>query len=260
MRSTFAKKSFGQNFLVDQSYISKIIAAVNPKPLEKVIEIGPGRGALTEPLLRSGADVIAVELEREMIAFLKSKFIDEKTFRLVEGDALQIVVKDLLGDGSKAKVVANLPYNVSTAILQRLAEQRDSLDSLVLMFQREVVERISAKPGDKARGFLTVLVESAFSVERLFDVTPTAFDPQPKVWSSVVRLIPATTVIADEAKFRKLVSTAFVQKRKTLLNNLKGNYPDIQATFDLVELDGRRRAETLTLGEWVALHEALRQN
>lgn len=260
MKNTFAKKSFGQNFLTDGNYVSKIISALGQIDGETVVEIGPGRGALTESLLDSGAQVIAIEIEREMIAFLKGRFGSHPKFRLVEGDALSVDIKEILGAERNVKVVANLPYNISTAILQRLAEQRECFSSLVLMFQREVVDRITAKPGNTDRGFLTVLVEAAFSSERLFDVPPTAFDPQPKVWSSVIRLTPTTTAIDDETGFRKLVSVAFIQKRKTLLNNLKGLYADSQSTLHSVGIDGNRRAETLSLAEWIALHYKLRQN
>lgn len=263
----FANKSLGQNFLTDQAIIKKIVGAVNLSPTETVIEIGPGRGALTERLLQTGATVIAIELDKYLVSEMRERFSEFGNFTVQEANALSVDFGEIIGN-PKSKIqnpkstqlVANLPYYISTAILQKLAEQRESFSSLVLMFQREVVDRITAKPGDSERGFLTVLVESAFSVERLFDVPPTAFQPVPKVWSSVVRLTPKPTHIGDETWFRQLLSDAFGQKRKTILNNLKENYPNAPAALESSGVDPKRRAETLTLPEWIALHETLRRN
>jgi 16S rRNA (adenine1518-N6/adenine1519-N6)-dimethyltransferase len=259
-RQTYAKKSLGQNFLVDQKYIDKIIQAVDSSPSDTVIEIGPGRGAITERLVVSGANVLAVELDRELVPLLREKFLRADSFTVVEADATEIDFAKLIAGSSKfkisdlrSKVVANLPYYISTAILQKLSEQRECFSSLVLMFQREVVERITAAPGNSDRGFLTVLVESVFTVEKLFDVPPTAFRPQPKVWSSVVRLTPKDTVIAEPEQFRKLLSYAFAQKRKTILNNLKNFLPNATEALATAKIDPNRRAETLTLDEWLRL-------
>jgi len=268
MKHTFAKKSLGQNFLVDEKVIGKIVSAIALTPRDTVIEIGPGRGALTEQLVESGANVIGIELDRNLVPVLREQFSESPNFSVYEDDALEANFKELLkrnvqppatGGGSDVKLVANLPYYISTAILQRLSEQRECFSSLVLMFQREVVDRISAKPGDSDRGFLTVLVEAAFSVQRLFDVPPTAFEPQPKVWSSVVRLTATTSVIEDEPRFRALVSSAFAQKRKTIFNNLKDKYSAAQLALESSFVDPKRRAETLTLPEWITLHNILRR-
>lgn len=223
-RIPFAKKSFGQNFLVDANYIDKIIFALDPQAGETIVEIGAGRGALTEKLIESGASVVAVELERDMIAVLQARFGNTETFHLIESDALKIDFSDTINRKSKienpkpAKLVANLPYYISTAILQKLIEQRAVFSEMVLMFQREVVERITARAGGKERGFLSVLVQNYLDTEKLFDVPPTAFRPAPKVWSAVVRLLPKVNVeIQDEALFREIVSAAFVQNAKRLL-------------------------------------------
>lgn len=261
----FAKKSLGQNFLTDQDIIKKIVDALALTAADTVIEIGPGRGALTEHLIEKAGKVIAIELDRELVPFLRDKFAGYANFVVHEEDALEINFEALIGKtvppadagGSDVKLVANLPYYISTAILQRLAEQRSSFSSLVLMFQREVVERISAKPGDSERGFLTVLIEAAFSVERLFDVPPTAFQPVPKVWSSVVCLVPKSKSIGDEESFRDLVSAAFGQKRKTILNNLKGEFPLAGTALAAAGIDPSRRAESLLLEEWLRLSEAI---
>ena len=260
---TFAKKSFGQNFLVDRNYISKIISALNPQSGEIIIEIGAGRGALTEVLIESGANVVAIELERNMISILRDRFAGKDNFKLVEADALNIdfatAVQCFVSqttNNKPVKIIANLPYNISTAILQKLIEQRNCFSEMVLMFQREVVERITAKPGNSERGFLTVLTEAYLESEKLFDVPPRAFQPAPKVQSSVVRLKPSAGVeIKNEIVFRKIVSAGFRQKRKTILNNLKSEFENAKQVLDQCGIDHQRRAETLSLAEWKSLSD-----
>ncbi len=272
LQMTFAKKSFGQNFLVDQNYIDKIVAALNPQKDETIIEIGAGRGAMTEKLINSGASVIAIELDRDLIPFLREKFGKYENFRLIELDALKVDFAELLNNPKSdfpnpkvAKLVANLPYYISTAILQKLIRQREIFSEMILMFQREVVDRITAKPGNSERGFLTVLVEAYLNTEKLFDVPPSAFQPSPKVQSTVVRLITKEMCEIeknDEYLFRELLSMSFAQKRKTILNNLKNVPPGLKEKIGDVEnllencgIDPKRRAETLTLNEWINLIE-----
>ncbi len=261
----FAKKSFGQNFLVDQNYIEKIISALNPNKDETVVEIGAGRGALTTKLLQSGADVIAVELDNDLIPLLKNEFGNFENFHLLENDALKVDYSKLNIQNSKlkTKLVANLPYYISTAILQHLIEHRANFERLVLMLQREVVERITAEAGNRERGFLTVLIEAYFETEKLFDVPPNAFRPAPKVWSAVIKLTPREIDFADnEILFRRLVSTGFRQKRKTIFNNLKNEgeilyNKDLAGILNKAEIELNRRAETLTLEEWIKLTEKI---
>jgi 16S rRNA (adenine1518-N6/adenine1519-N6)-dimethyltransferase len=259
-RKPFAKKSLGQNFLVDQNYIDKIILALNPTIEETIIEIGPGRGALTERLVKSGASVIAIELDRNLIPLLSKKFVGYENFTLIEKDALETNFADVIKDSKPAKLVANLPYYISTAILQKLIEQRDCFSEMILMFQREVVERITAKIGNSERGFLTVMTEAYLKTEKLFDVPPNAFLPEPKVWSAIIRLKPNSAIeIVNEKLFRQIVSAAFRQKRKTIINNLKNlkisneNWSDI---LENAEIEATRRAESLSLGEWSELLRA----
>lgn len=253
-RPKFAKKSLGQNFLVDEHYISKIISVLDPQPDETIIEIGPGRGALTKHLVESGANVIAIELDRDLIPVLQDEFKNYGNFKLIEEDALQIDFLEAAGQRSNIKLAANLPYYISTAILQRLIEQREVFSEFILMLQREVVERITAEPGNKERGFLTVLVEVFCKAEKLFDVPPNAFRPTPKVWSSIVRLqVREKQEIADEKAFRDLLSIGFAQKRKTILNNLKNKFPNAIEILQNSEIDPARRAETLRLEEWLKL-------
>jgi 16S rRNA (adenine1518-N6/adenine1519-N6)-dimethyltransferase len=253
-----AKRSLGQNFLSDPTYVAKIIEAVRPSPGETIIEIGPGHGALTETLVDSGAEVIAIELDRYLIAPLGRKFQDRVNFRVIEQDALTVDFGSLITNPVPAKLVANLPYYISTAILQHLAAQRDHFSSLVLMFQREVVDRITAQPGSSGRGFLTVVAEAAFQIERLFDVPPNAFRPSPKVWSSVVRLTPKPKDDSEDG-LRDLISAAFAQKRKTIANNLKLALPDYVQILVAAKIDPNRRAESLTLEEWLRLNRAVLQ-
>ena len=257
-----AKKSLGQNFLQDETVINRIVDALDLRKDETVVEIGPGRGALTQRLLADAGHVVAVEFDREMISPLRERFGSFDNFELINDDALNIDFADILktaGVGGKAKLVANLPYNISTPILQRLIDQRRLFSSIVLMFQREVVERVTASPGGKERGFLSVLVENAFDTEYLFDVAPEAFQPVPKVWSAVVRITPKRSAVSDEALFRKIVSVSFSQKRKTILNNFKSAFPDGSVLLEQSGIDGRRRAETLTLDEWIRLTDTIGQ-
>ena len=252
-----AKKSLGQNFLRDSNVIERIVGSLKLTKEDTVVEIGPGLGALTGELLQAAGQVVAVEFDRDMVALLNTGFADADNLTIVNTDALQLDFASILQPEKKVKLVANLPYNISTPILQRLSDQRHLFSELVLMFQREVVERITAKAGAKGRGFLSVLVENAFDTESLFDVSPTAFHPVPKVWSSVVRLIPKESSVENEVLFRELVSTSFAQKRKTIFNNLKHKYQDAAAILAAGGIDAMRRAETLSLQEWSKLTEAV---
>lgn len=252
----FANKSLGQNFLIDQNIVSKIVDSLRIASGDTVIEIGPGRGALTERLAEKAGRVVAVELDRDLVPLLRDKFSEQRNVEIIEDDALEANFSQFATTGP-AKLAANLPYYISTAILQRLIEQRSAFSEMVLMFQREVVERISALPSDSDRGFLTVMSEAYLQIERLFDVPPTAFRPVPKVWSSVVRLRPKSgRDLPDEKLLRTLASAAFAQKRKTILNNLKQIDPNAEDLIIAIEIDPKRRAETLNSAEWAALVQA----
>ena len=252
----FAKKSLGQNFLVDQNYISKIIDSLNIQPNETIIEIGSGRGALTKHLVESGANVIAIELDRNLVPLLRDEFKDYENFKIIEDDALTFDFRQLRTENSELrnKLVANLPYYISTAILQRLIEQREVFSEFILMLQKEVVDKITAKVGNSERGFLTVFVEAFCEAEKLFDVPPTAFLPAPKVWSSIARLRVRELESVDNIEFfRDLLSVSFMQKRKNILNNLKNKFANASQILELSQIDSTRRAETLTLDEWIRL-------
>jgi 16S rRNA (adenine1518-N6/adenine1519-N6)-dimethyltransferase len=261
------KKRFGQNFLVDENVIWKIVDAVLPKKDETIIEIGAGRGALTEKLLESKSKVVAIEYDRELIPFLKGRFDGKENFTLIEADALQIDFQTLIEPNRKARIVANLPYYISTAILQRIIEQRKFISDMTLMLQREVVERITAPVGDSERGFLTVLIEAYCETEKLFDVSPNCFRPVPKVWSSVARFKMHDKIsVENENLFLKIVSAGFAQKRKTIFNNLRHAPKEllslletkgsVENVLNAAGIDSKRRAESLTLEEWIQIWSA----
>jgi 16S rRNA (adenine1518-N6/adenine1519-N6)-dimethyltransferase len=263
-------KRFGQNFLTDQRIIQRIIEALAPNKEETVIEIGPGRGALTTALVEKCSKLIAIEFDRQLIPLLSEQFAGKENFTLIESDALVTDICAAIQPATHARVVANLPYNVSTAILQRLIEQRRCLTEMVLMLQKEVVERITAEPSSPERGYLSVFVQAYCETEKLFDVAPGSFRPAPKVWSSVVRLklrLQVAADVKDEKVLWQVVSAGFAQRRKTILNNLRNSPPPLQETIRSnggasivlcrAEVDLQRRAETLTLEEWSRITKAL---
>jgi 16S rRNA (adenine1518-N6/adenine1519-N6)-dimethyltransferase len=263
-------KRFGQNFLTDQRVIQRIVEALDPTSDETIIEIGPGRGALTAPLLEKAGRLIAIEFDRHLIPLLTDTFSHKENFTLVEADALETDFCAVIRPARRSRVVANLPYNIGTAILQRLIEQRQCVSEMVLMLQKEVGERITAAPGSAERGFLSVFVQAYCETEKLFDVAPHAFRPAPKVWSSVLRLKLRERVAAevrDERLLWRIVSAGFAQRRKTILNNLRNAPSPLQeivkshggASIVLcqAEVDLQRRAETFTLEEWARIARAL---
>ncbi|QQS48357.1 MAG: ribosomal RNA small subunit methyltransferase A [Acidobacteriota bacterium] len=261
-----AKRHLGQNFLVGTHYPDRILKAVSPAAGETIVEIGPGRGALTRGLIESGARIIAIELDADLIPLLRERFAAFPDFRLVEADALKVDFCQLISPAGSARVVANLPYNVSTPVLQRLLDHRRCLSELTLMLQREVVDRITAPPGGREYGYLSVLVGMYSETERLFDVPPGAFRPAPKVHSSVIRLkvLPKPAAdVADEEVFSELTKCLFAQRRKTILNNLRaasvrlGLTADAGRLTELAGIDPRRRAETLSIAEIARLTNVL---
>ncbi|HYX28095.1 MAG TPA: 16S rRNA (adenine(1518)-N(6)/adenine(1519)-N(6))-dimethyltransferase RsmA [Pyrinomonadaceae bacterium] len=269
-KSSYPKRRFGQNFLIDQTVVDRIIAAVHPQPNETIIEIGPGRGALTSQLVKRAGRVIALELDRELAPQLREHFSDSATLNVIEADALTANYCEITRPAETARIVANLPYNVGTAILQRLIEQRHCLTDMTLMLQREVVDRITASPGSSDCGFLSVFVEAYCETEKLFDVPPNAFRPVPKVWSTVVHLRVRDRIsaeIKDERLLWQVVSAGFAHPRKTILNNLREATEPIQellkkrggASIILCEagITPLRRAETFALEEWALLVNAI---
>lgn len=266
----FPSKRFGQHFLKDKRTVQRIVDALAPQPDETIVEIGPGTGALTAELIARAANVVAVEFDNKLTPLLNEQFGQQANFKLIMADALATDFCREIQPASHARLVANLPYNISTAILQRLIEQRACLTDMVLMLQREVVERIMAPPGSSDRGFLSVLVEAYCETEKLFDVGPGAFRPPPKVWSSVMRVRFRPQINTDDTDERLLwatVSAGFAQKRKTILNNLRhtsGRLADILkrnggASIVLCKagVELQRRAETLTIDDWSRIVRAM---
>lgn len=250
-----ARKRFGQNFLRDPNTIRRIVAAIGPKPGEHLVEIGPGLGALTEPLIEAAGHLTAIELDRDLAARLRERFPEER-LRLIEGDALRF---DFASLPAPLRVVGNLPYNVSTPLLFHLAEYADRIADMTFMLQKEVVERMAAEPGSAAYGRLSVMLQQRFSVRKCFDVPPGAFVPMPKVTSSIVRLTPlpeGTHTLEDPEGFSRLVAAAFNQRRKTLRNALKALVPD-EKRFAQVGIDPNARAETLAVEDFVRLANVL---
>lgn len=265
-----SKRRFGQNFLTDANVIRRIIDAVQPRSDETIIEIGPGRGALSSLLIEKAGRVIAIEFDRDLVPELRRQFDGAANFQLVEADALTVDFCELIHPAQTARVVANLPYNIGTAILQRLIDQRGCITDMTLMLQREVADRITAEPGSSERGFLSVLVEAYCEAEKLFDVSPQSFRPAPKVWGSVLRLKVRPKIVAEvknEELLWQVVSAGFAHPRKTILNNLREASEPIEGLLEkrggasIVLCDAGipplRRAETFAIEEWIRLVNAL---
>lgn len=253
-----ARKRFGQNFLQDQAIINGIVAAIAPRDDEHLVEIGPGQGALTEPLLASGCQLDAVELDRDLRAYLLAAFTTNNRFALHSADALKFDFSQLARDGERLRIVGNLPYNISTPLIFHLLSHADLIDDMHFMLQLEVVERLAAQPNSKAWGRLGIMAQYQCQVEHLFDVPPEAFDPAPKVQSAIVRLTPHQRELypgSSQSKLQRLVQAAFSQRRKTLRNNLKGLIDS--ETLSSHGIDPGARAETLTLDQFVQLSQEL---
>lgn len=248
----FARKRFGQNFLHDAHVIGHIVEAIAPQPNDVLVEIGPGRGALTEPLLERCTRLDAIEIDRDLAAALRERFAG-RGLVLHESDALRFDFAALAAQrGTKLRIVGNLPYNVSTPLLFHLLKAHGSLQDLHIMLQREVVERICAAPGSSEYGRLTVMLAPWVIAEHLFDVGPGAFRPAPQVWSAVLRLtVRETPDFPLDARYAKVVAAAFSQRRKTLRNALR-SLLDAQA-IAACGIDPSARPETLTPREFGAL-------
>jgi 16S rRNA (adenine1518-N6/adenine1519-N6)-dimethyltransferase len=248
------RKRFGQNFLADPHYVARIVDAIDPRPSDNVVEIGPGLGALTGNLIERAGRIAAVEIDRDLAARLRQRFAPDR-LSLFETDALTF---DFAALGEELRVVGNLPYNISSPLLFHLAASERRLRDVHVMLQREVVARMTAKPATPDYGRLTVMLQARFAVTRLFTVPSGAFRPAPEVESAVARLIPLGTArpaIADDALFARIVAAAFGQRRKTLRNALTG-LADARTLHD-AGIDPSARGETLSIAEFVRLANAL---
>lgn len=254
MKEHKARKRFGQNFLQDTRIINDIVNAVRPQSGDVVIEIGPGLAAITEPLAKKLDKLHVVEIDRDIVGRLKTlPFADKLVIH--EGDVLQFDFNSVAG---KKKIVGNLPYNISTPLLFRLSEVADDVADMHFMLQKEVVERMTARPKTNDYGRLSVMLQYFFEMETLIDVPPESFDPAPKVDSAVVRMIPVKHRIGeaqDFDHFAKLVKQAFAQRRKTIRNNLKGMAAD--EDLQAVGINPQDRAEHIAPEKYVALSNYL---
>ncbi|WP_345794525.1 16S rRNA (adenine(1518)-N(6)/adenine(1519)-N(6))-dimethyltransferase RsmA [Thauera sp. JM12B12] len=259
-----ARKRFGQNFLSDPNIIRKIIDGIRPQPGELMVEIGPGLGAMTAPLIERLGHLHVVEIDRDLIARLHERYTPAQ-ITVHEGDALKFDFGSLCGDegggeggggqgGPRLRIVGNLPYNISTPILFHLAGFADQVKDMTFMLQKEVVMRMVAEPGTEEYGRLSVMLQYRFRMGRLFDVPPGAFRPAPKVMSSIVRMAPLPTDqlgAKDEELLGRIVTAAFGQRRKTLRNTLRAFLDE--ADFDALHIDPGLRGEKLSVAQYVAI-------
>ena len=249
-----ARKRFGQNFLSDPNIIRKIIDAIRPQPGELMVEIGPGLGAMTAPLIERLGHLHVVEIDRDLIARLHETYVPAQ-ITVHEGDALKFDFGSLCAGGDQSlRIVGNLPYNISTPILFHLAEYADRVKDMTFMLQKEVVMRMVAEPGTEEYGRLSVMLQYRFRMGRMFDVPPGAFRPAPKVMSSIVRMAPLPKDqlgAQDEALLGKIVTAAFGQRRKTLKNTLRDYMGD--ADFAVLGIDSSLRGEKLSVEQFVAI-------
>lgn len=245
-----AKKRFGQNFLTDQAIINSLITAIHPQTDDLMVEIGPGLGAMTQPLIKQLNHLHVVEIDRDIIQWMQG-FYPAGKITIHNSDVLKF---DFSTIGERIRVVGNLPYNISSPILFKLLENTAQIIDMHFMLQKEVVERMVAAPSTAEYGRLSVMLQYRLQMEYMVTVPPEAFDPAPKVESAFVRCVPYAQlpfVANDEALFAKVVTAAFGQRRKTLRNTLKGLLDD--AGFNALNLDSQLRAENLGVAEFVAI-------
>lgn len=267
MEKIRAKKALGQNFLVDGNVIANIVRAAELGSDDRVLEIGPGRGAITSRLAGTAARVVAVEWDRELVPLLRENLGEYGNTEIVHGDILRTDLKLLLPAfwTGRWKVVANLPYNISSQILFKFIDDRSLFSDLLLMLQKEVGDRLVAPPSCKDYGVLTVLCGLYFDIQKVFLVKPSSFRPIPKVDSSVLRfrVLPGPRIdVGDEQLFRRVVKASFAQRRKTLWNCLKAadffsDDAGLHEAFGLAGIDEKRRGETLSLEEFAILTKSV---
>jgi len=250
---TFARKRFGQHFLHDRGVLERIVSAIDPRPDQSLVEIGPGRGALTELLAGKCRTLDAVEIDRDLAAWLRQRYAGASGFQLHEADALEFDFAALARlRGARLRVIGNLPYNISTPLLFHVAATHEHIDDLHVMLQKEVIERIVAAPGSGEYGRLTVMLAPWIEARHLFDVGPGAFTPAPRVWSAVARLaVRREPAFVVPRAFARTVSAAFSQRRKTLRNALR-SLMDAE-TIAAAGIDPGARPETLSPAQFAAL-------
>jgi len=252
------RKRFGQNFLHDQNIIYNIISTIQVKPGEHWVEIGPGQGALTEPLLKQGSRLEVVELDRDLVVLLNNKFRQYSHLQIHSADALKFNFSALAEDNEKLRIIGNLPYNISTPLMFHLLGNASCIDDMHFMLQKEVVDRICASPGSKKYGRLSVMMQYYCATELLFEVPPESFDPAPKVMSAFVRLVPhqrPPVQVNNMEMLNRVVTQAFSQRRKTLRNSLKKLIAE--DAIIALNIDPALRAEALSLKDFAKLSNLL---
>ena len=250
-----ARKRFGQNFLQDHSIIYNVLAHANLQAGQHWVEIGPGLGALTKPLLDAGVKLDVVELDRDLVSLLTKQFASYQNITIHSADALKFDFKSLATNADKLRIIGNLPYNISTPLMFHLLETASCIEDMHFMLQKEVVDRICAAPGSKKYGRLSVMMQYFCETEWLFDVPPESFDPIPKVMSAIVKLTPhqqAPVVIKDLPSFNQLVTMAFSQRRKTIRNSMRNLLS--AAEIEALAIDPNLRAEELSLQQFALLN------
>ena len=258
----FARKRFGQHFLHDRSVLERIVNAVAPAPGDALVEIGPGRGALTEMLIGKSRSLDTIEIDRDLAGAMRERHGATPGFTLHEGDALEFDYAALAArrGAPRLRVIGNLPYNISTPLLFHLADAHQHIDDLHVMLQKEVIDRIAASPGSGEYGRLTVMLAPWFETKHLFDVGPGAFTPPPRVWSAVARLtVRRTPAFAIPPLFKQTVSAAFSHRRKTLRNALRGLGESATLVDAIVAagVDPGARPETVTPAQFAAIAQGL---
>lgn len=262
-----ANKNLGQNFLIDDEAVAGIVEAANVSKDDLIIEIGPGLGTLTKELLDRAGKVICIELDKRMIEILNDRFSMYDNFKVLNDDVLKVDLKTLIANEKikNTKIVANLPYYITTPIIMKLLEERLDIETITVMIQKEVADRLVTKPGTGDTGAITYTIHYYTEPKRVLEVPNTAFIPAPKVNSTVINLNilkkPRVTV-KDEAKLFEVIKTAFMQKRKTLVNALAnsskfGTKEQIEKILQTLEIDNKIRPEKLTLEEFTQIAEAI---
>jgi len=260
------RKRWGQHFLVDQNILNKVVRAAELEKGDVILEIGPGMGEMTLALARQVNKVIAVEIDRELVKILREKTADFSNIIVIEGDILKISFEELYRQGhQQLKVVANLPYQISTPLLFGFIESRDLFSTLTLMLQREVAERMIASPGGKDYGPLSIFTQSVSDLSIQFYIKPSAFFPPPKVESAVIHMVWKERPLVrgeEEGWFKKVVKGCFGYRRKRLINALRHADlllpEDLEKRIEKIGIDSQRRPETLTIQEFARLADALR--
>lgn len=256
-----ARKRFGQNFLHDQAIISQIVDAINPEPGENLVEIGPGLGALTEPVVERAGDISVVELDRDLAHRLRHHPFLAKHLTIHEYDALKFDFAQLVKEGKPLKIFGNLPYNISTPLIFHLLSFRDKVKNMHFMLQKEVVERMAAGPNCKAYGRLSIMTQYQCQVMPVMEIGPEAFQPPPKVDSAIVRLVPHAEIknpVKDLALLNQVCLTAFNQRRKTIRNSFKKliSVEDIES----LNIDPSLRPENISIEQYIRLANFLYEN